>query len=162
LRRHSTSLRQTRDEIDRVRKQIEGIKGLVETKSNWIVFFKDLQERLVKVEDVWLEKLEVLRPQGTVQTSALAGSLFGGLSAKPAAPGSESQTLRLNLAGRLLDKNNPLSKVSFESQQRVKTLLSSFTESEFIVRLEGEHFDNSQPGVLKFDFVLVVDPKHPL
>jgi type IV pilus assembly protein PilM len=44
----------------------------------------------------------------------------------------------------------------------VKTLLNSFTESQFIVRLEGERFDNSQAGVLKFDFILVVDPQRPL
>jgi type IV pilus assembly protein PilM len=84
------------------------------------------------------------------------------LAGKPAQGGGEVQSLRLNLAGRLLDKNNPLSKVSQESQNRVKTLLASFVESDFIVALEDEHFDNTQPGVLKFDFILVVNPAKPL
>jgi type IV pilus assembly protein PilM len=52
--------------------------------------------------------------------------------------------------------------VSQESQNRVKTLLASFVESEFIIAIEDERFDNSQPGVLKFDFILVVSPAKPL
>ena len=161
LRNYSARIQRGREEAELVRKQIAGLKGLVETKSNWIFFFRDLQERLVKIEDVWLDGLEVLRPQtGAAQSSALASTLFGGLAPRPGNAPAES--LRLHLAGRLLDKNNPLSKVSFESQQRVRTLLNSFTESQFIVRLENERFDNSQPGVLKFDFILVVNPQRPL
>ncbi len=161
LRNYSRQIRETRDQIEKIQREIAGIKGLVETKSNWITFFTDLQSRLTRVEDVWLEKLQVLRPAGaSQQRSALAGSLFAGLNTGDAS--ASGQTLRLNLAGRLLDKNNPLSKVSQESQNRVKTLLSGFVESQFIVSLENERFDNSQPGILKFEFILVVDPKRPL
>lgn len=163
LRRYNRQIAETNQNIQRIRGQIAGIKGLVETKSNWITFFSDLQDRLVRVEDVWLEKVQVLRPTGPQsQQSALSSSLFGGLAAKQVADGSQVQSLRLNLAGRLLDKNNPLSKVSQESQNRVKTLLTSFVESEFIVAIEDERFDNLQPGVLKFDFILVVNPAKPL
>ncbi|BET66885.1 hypothetical protein ASA1KI_18030 [Opitutales bacterium ASA1] len=166
LRRYAAQIGETGERIDHIREQIDGIKGLVETKSNWITLFTDLQARLSRVEDVWLERLEVLRPQGqSAQTSALAGSLFGGLAARAQAgenAAEASAPLRLMLAGRLLDKNNPMSKVSPESQNRVTTLLASFVESEFIVRLEGERFDNSQPGILKFEFILVVDPERPL
>ncbi|HEX9785904.1 MAG TPA: pilus assembly protein PilM [Opitutaceae bacterium] len=166
LRRYSAEIAQTQERIERIRNQIEGIKGLVETKSNWITFFTDLQSRLMRVEDVWLEKLQVLRPQGPGgQTSALAGSLFAGLAAQnaeKAAAAAATAPLRLTLSGRLLDKNNPLSKVSQESQNRVTTLLTSFVESKFIVKLENERFDNSQPGILKFEFILVVDPQRPL
>lgn len=159
LRHFSGEIRRTRGEIDTIEQQIAGIQGLVETKSNWISFFTDLQERLVKVEDVWLESLEVLRPQGAqARGSALSESLFGRLAGQP----GQGQSLRLRLTGRLLDKNNPLSRVSPESQVRVKTLLTSFVESAFIVALENERFDNSQPGILKFDFILVVDPQRPL
>ncbi|MGH8020141.1 MAG: pilus assembly protein PilM, partial [Opitutaceae bacterium] len=163
LRRFSVEIGETRERIERTRNQIDGIQGLVETKSNWILFFTDLQSRLMRVEDVWLEKLEVLRPQDAAgRTSALAGSLFAGLAAQNAKEAAASTPLRLTLSGRLLDKNNPLSKVSQESQNRVTTLLTSFVESQFIVRLENERFDNSQPGILKFEFVLVVDPERPL
>jgi len=164
LRRYSSELQRIRGETDRLRQEIAGIKGLVDTQSNWIAFFGDLQERLVKVEDVWLDKVQVIRPQTQVQTSALAGSLFASLAPRPAAAAATDQphTLRLNVTGRLLDKNNPTAMVSPESQSRVLALLGSFKESEFILENEKPRFDNSQPGILKFDFILVVDPTRPL
>jgi len=163
LSRYQSEISGTQAEIEEVGQKIAGIKGLVETRSNWITLFSDLQARLIRVEDVWLERLEVLRPQnGQVARSALSGSLFAGLAARRGSANGEQQTLRLNLSGRLLDRFNPLSKVSAESQNRVKDLLSRFVESEFIVALEDERFDVSQPGVLKFDFILVVNPQHPL
>ena len=164
LRRYSAEVQRIREDTEKLRQEIAGIKGLVDTQANWISFFRDLQERLVKVEDVWLDKVQVLRPQTQVQTSALAGSLFAGLAPRPSAQtaGQQPQTLRLNLTGRLLDQNSPLSKVSPEAQGRVRTLLNSFEESEFILEIENERFDTSQPAILRFDFILVVNPKRPL
>jgi len=164
LRRFGNEVQRMREETERLRQEIAGIKGLVDTKANWISFFRDLQSRLVRVEDVWLDKVQVLRPQTQVRTSVLAGSLFAGLAPRPAQTdaGDQPQTLRLHLTGRLLDKNNPLSTVSLESQSRVTTLLDSFGESEFILSIRNQRFDTSQPGILKFDFILEVDPKRPL
>lgn len=148
--------------IETLKKEITAIQGLVESKSNWINFFTDLQERLVKVEDVWLEKLIVLRPAAGEQPSP--NGAFGGNS--PAVGDSESAptapVLRLNLSGRLLDKANPTSKVSQESLARVRSLLASFADSQFILSVEKETFNTNQPGILSFDFILVVDPKKPL
>ncbi len=70
--------------------------------------------------------------------------------------------LKLRLEGRLLDVSNPLSTVSQESNKRVSALLDSFAASEFIYRLEDERFDNKLPGILKFNFTLVVDSTRPL
>lgn len=164
LRRYASELQRARSEVETLRQEIAGIEGLVDTKANWISFFRDLQDRLVKVEDVWLDKVQVIRPQTEVRTSVLANTIFAPLARQPREPaaGQAPQTLRLNLTGRLLDKNNPLSKVSLESQNRVKTLLTSFVESDFILSIENERFDTSQPGILKFDFILVIDPKRPL
>ena len=136
--------------IESIQKQITAIQSLVESKSNWINFFTDLQQRLVKVEDVWLERLQVLRPSAEELTTS-------GGSATPVTP-----VLRLNLSGRLLDKNNPLSLVSEDSFERVKSLLKSFAESQFISSVEKEKFNATKPGILSFDFILVVDPKKPL
>jgi len=163
LTRFQGDLRRTQAEIEEVRQKIAGIEGLVETRANWITLFSDLQARLIRVEDVWLDRLEVLRPQsGQVKQSALSGSLFSGLAARRNSASEPQQTLRLNLSGRLLDRFNPLSRVSQESQNRVKALLASFVESDFILALEDERFDTSQLGVLKFEFILVVNPQHPL
>lgn len=144
--------------IETLKREIGAIQGLVESKSNWINFFTDLQERLVKVEDVWLEKLQVLRPaSGEVSHSPGSGDEPAG------APGSTpGSVLRLNLSGRLLDKANPVSRVSQESLTRVESLLASFADSQFISSVEKQTFNTSQPGILSFDFILVVDPKKPL
>jgi type IV pilus assembly protein PilM len=150
------------DRIETIQKEIAAIQGLVESKSNWINFFTDLQERLVQVEDVWLEKLQVLRPGPNDAAPASGGGLFG---SKPAADGVSTPAapvLRLNLSGRLLDRANPVSRVSQESFIRVKSLLSSFADSQFIDSVERETFNPNQPGILSFDFILVVDPKKPL
>jgi type IV pilus assembly protein PilM len=130
--------------IAEARRQVAAIHGLVETKSNWITFFSDLQSRLTKVEDVWLERLAV------------------GRATAPANGAEGAAELRLTLSGRLLDAQHPVSKVSADSYERVKKLLASFAGSQFIASVENERFDNSQPGILRFDFTLVVNPAKPL
>jgi len=176
--RNAENLRQ----IEEAAKQITALRGAYQTKANWINFFADLQERLVKVEDVWLDKLQVVRPPppepGTVPPPPEnpppdAASVAAGTpppaageqkpEAPPAAPEPPKQPpLRLTLSGRLLDVTNPQSKVSAESTQRVKQLLASFTGSQFIAAVENERFDNSQNGLLRFDFTLVINPKKTL
>lgn len=151
------------ERIETIKKEITAIQGLVESKSNWINFFTDLQQRLVQVEDVWLEKLQVLRP-APGEVVASASGMFGGADAPDAAGAvaAPAPVLRLNLSGRLLDRANPVSRVSQESFIRVKSLLASFADSQFIESVEKETFNPNQPGILSFDFILVVDPKKPL
>ena len=55
--RNDDNLRQ----IEAAKKQIAALRGAYETKANWINFFTDLQSRLVKVEDVWLDRLHIVR-----------------------------------------------------------------------------------------------------
>ncbi len=147
------------EKIEVIKKEIGAIQGLVESKSNWINFFTDLQERLYKVEDVWLEKLQVLRP--LVEETVAPAASFGG-EAPEASVTPAASVIRLNLSGRLLDRANPVSKVSPESLNRVRSLLASFADSQFILSVEKETFNTNQPGILSFDFILVVDPKKPL
>lgn len=170
--RNGANIRQ----IEEAAKQIAALRGSYETKANWINFFADLQERLVKVEDVWLDKLQVVRPplpepgavpeepppQETPPAPAdgSAAPVDGAAPAVPAAP--QGPPVRLALSGRLLDVTNPQSKVSPESTLRVKQLLASFTGSQFIAAVENERFDNSQNGLLRFDFTLVINPKKTL
>jgi len=124
--------------LESARARIAGLRGTVEMKSSWIDFLGDLQARLEEIEDVWLEKLQIV-----------PGPAAGG-------------PLRLALSGRLLDWDNPISKVSPDSFQRVKQLFRSFSQSEFVAAVEGERFDNVQPGILRFDCTLVINPQKPL
>jgi type IV pilus assembly protein PilM len=172
--RNAENLRQ----IEEATKQITALRGAYETKANWINFFADLQERLVKIEDVWLERLQVVRPSleqlAAQAAEAEAAAQAAQAAAAPAPDGSQPAPdpnappprpvvpIRLTLSGRLLDITNPQSRVSAESTQRVKQLLASFTGSQFIAAVENERFDNSQNGLLRFDFTLVINPKKTL
>jgi type IV pilus assembly protein PilM len=170
--RNEDNLRQ----IDEAKKQIDALHAAYATKSNWINFFSDLQSRLVKVEDVWLDRLRIERDataeggvgagdrrQGTVDTRHGAGD-----GAQPTADASNQSAsatqppLRLKLSGRLLDVANPQSKVSSESLARAKQLVASFASSQFIASVENERFDTGQNGLLRFDFTLVINPQKPL
>lgn len=149
------------EQIEKLKQEINAIQGLVESKSNWINFFTDLQDRLVKVEDVWLEKLQVLRPAPSDVAQSSGDGLFSANSA-PRTAEKTAPVIKLNLSGRLLDRANPVSKVSDDSLRRVQSLLASFAGSQFISSIESERFNTNQPGILSFDFVMVVDPKKPL
>lgn len=151
--------------LEEAREQVLAVQSLAESKNNWINFFSDLQTRLVAVEDVWLESLQVIRA-GT--TPAAGGdALFGGnpeaapAPVDPANPDAKP-ALKLQLSGRLLDRKNPVSNVSPDAYERVKTLLASFVDSQFISAVERESFDSTTPGILRFDFILVIDPARPL
>jgi type IV pilus assembly protein PilM len=170
--RNAENLRQ----IEEASKQIAALKGAYETKANWINFLADLQERLVKIEDVWLDKVHVVRPPlpepgASPQVTGDGGQPAAAPNVSPdsrpqspdgSPPSPDLPPLRLTLSGRLLDISNPQSKVSPESTLRVKQLLASFTGSQFVTAVENERFDNHQNGLLRFDFTLVINPKKTL
>ena len=137
--RNTTNLARIRE----TKQRIDDLRGLVESKSNWIIFLNDLQGRLAQAEDVWLERLQIAQP----------------LTA-PGAPPAAAR--RFILSGRLLDRNNPVSKVSTDSYGRIRGLLQLLSQSPFIATVENEHFDNPQPGILRFDFTLVLDSRRTL
>lgn len=158
-------IRRNLEQFEEAKAEIQAVQSLAESKNNWINFFSDLQDRLFKVEDVWLESLSVIRPSAADATGG--GALFG------AAPAPEGEAvgpdgapakpvLRLQLSGRLLDRKNPVTRVSPDSYERVKSLLASFVDSQFISAVERESFDPNTPGILRFDFILVIDPARPL
>ncbi len=164
-------------QIAAAKKQIDALRGAFDTKANWINFFTDLQDRLVKVEDVWLDKVQVTRP-APADPAAQAEALAQAAAAGQPAPGADGNPppadpnappapppappIRMTLSGRLLDVSNPQSRVSAQATERVRQLLASFKDSQFIAAVENERFDNNQNGLLKFDFTLVINPKKTL
>lgn len=150
----NTQIAKSSGQLELLQETIETYGEIGKIRSNWVNFMNDIQERLRNVEDVWLDKLEVHR--GAAATGGLAGVKSSNFVVENKMKGEEA--LRLHLEGRLLDVKNPLSTVSQDSFVRVKNLLESIADSQYILSLEGERFDNSIPGILKFDFTLLVDP----
>ena len=157
LRNLNSEIIQRTEEIEKIKALIEETHVVADARSNWIHFLNDIQGRMAEVEDVWLDRIEVLRPRTEVVSSS---NRFSGVRNGNA--GDEDPKVRLLLEGRLLDVANPLSTVSQESNRRVSALLSSFSDSKFVESLEDERFDNNVPGILKFNFTLVVASVQPL
>lgn len=145
-------------QIEEARAQAVAIGALVGTRSNWINFLSDLQGRLGAVGDVWIDRLQMLREAPA--TPPAGAGLFGEAPATAAVPAKAP--LRLFVAGRLVDRRNPVSKVSLESTASVRALMASLSESPFIASVENERYDTTQPGILRFEFTMAVDPEHPL
>jgi type IV pilus assembly protein PilM len=154
-RRNDENLRQ----IEAAQKQITALRGAYAVKGNWVNFFADLQAHLAAVENVWLDSVKVQRLAEPVADAVAPADP----NAAPAAgAASHDGIVRLTLSGRLLDVDNPGSKVSPQSFDRVKQLLQTFRQSQFVSTVENEHFDNRRNGLLRFDFTLVMNPKKPL
>ena len=132
--RNRTNLRR----LEEFKQQVAQLQSVYDRRTSWLNLLADLQDRLARAEDVWLEKLQVT-------------------------PANASGPLKLLLSGRMLDKANPLAKVSVETSNRVKALLRDIDRSPYVnVAEAGQRFDTTQPGILKFDFVLVANPQRPL
>lgn len=156
LQQYSADIRDGLEELNASQQKIAGIEQLVATRGNWLKFFTDLQERLVKVDNVWLDQLQVTRAAGVAPQDG--DSEFGG---QPPAV-TPGETVRMILRGRLLDRENPLSRVSPTAERHVRALVQSLADSDFIDAVENETYDSSQPGMLQFGFTLVVNPATPL
>lgn len=134
-RERQARIQATLGRIETLRGEIALLEGVQARRDAWVRLLASLQEQLVGVEDVWLEKLQVA-----------------------SAPGEARAPVRLALSGRMLDRTNPLSPVSEDTARRVKALIEGFAHAPLVTAVEGERFDASRPGVLQFDCVLVVAP----
>lgn len=123
--------------VEAMRQRIAVYENARMQRVSWLDLMISLQDRIEQVSDVWLEKIQL-------------------------APGLPDEVLKLAVSGRMLDRAHPLAKVSPETFIRVKALLAQLGGPPFVTAVEAEHFDNRQPGMLKFDFVLVMDAKRPL
>ncbi|MGJ8648868.1 MAG: pilus assembly protein PilM [Opitutaceae bacterium] len=126
---------------------IKRVEGLLNSKTNWIQFFAELQESLTTAEDVWLDDLKVIR----------AVSKDG----KP--------SYEVVVMGQMLVRDKVEGGTAIDEEvltRRINGLQSSFEESEFVVSSVGPTltWTRLREGlpVLPFSINLVVDPAKPL
>ena len=119
------------------RRALVTLEAAGQRRTTWLSLLAALQDRVGKIGDVWLESLRIA----------------------PVVPGSP---LKLQISGRMLDRSHPLDRTSAETRVRVNALLASLADLPSIAAVETGRFDNSQAGVLRFDFALLVDPARPL
>ncbi len=140
-------IRSYQEKSERISQSIQRLEGLVNSKSNWVHFFADLQKSLHQAEDVWLDRLNVLRARSDSGASSYEVVIEGRLLVREAVNGLDS-----------IDQN--------ALSEQIKSLRSSFENSEFILSSHSPVvvFTNLQKGlyVLPFSINLVVDPAKPL
>jgi type IV pilus assembly protein PilM len=140
-------IRSYREKAEGVIQSIKNVEGLINSKSNWIRFFADLQKSLHQAEDVWIDKLNVVRERSTGEKSSYEVVVEGRLLVREAVNGLD------NIDQKALSN-------------QIKGLRSSFEDSEFIVSSHSPVvvFTNLHRGlyVLPFSINLVVDPAKPL
>ena len=140
-------------------RRIAALQRLAEARSSWVAFLSDLQERLIKTEDVWLESLQFPPP---VKSAAAQVSKTGEIGLGNIAEGEKTgqpepdSLVRISLTGCLFDSDNPVTKAGPGAYQRTKSLLEGLRASPFVAAIENERFDSSQPGTLRFQITLVV------
>jgi len=139
LRAREARNRANLEQLAALQEQVKALQGIAASRANWQQLFADLQDRFVKVEDVWLERVQLA--SGAADANA---------------------PLRIAVSGRMLDRTNPLANVSPDIYRRVTELLTSVVDSPYVSAVENERFDNRQPGILHFDVVLVAEPARPL
>ncbi len=93
-----------------ISKSIQRVEGLVESKSNWIQFFAELQDSLTQAEDVWLDDLKVDRRQTAGDGPSYSVVLNGQMLVREIDAGIDRQLLT----------------------SRIKMLQSSFETSVFV------------------------------
>ncbi|HLS27619.1 MAG TPA: pilus assembly protein PilM [Opitutales bacterium] len=164
LRQLDQQITQNLNRAKAISDRIDSLQSLVTARGSWILFLSDLQERLQQVEDVWIDRLQIVGEQQEQQPRQRSGGgLFQGAAPAPSGPSAGADSgIRLSLSGRMLDRANPTDRVSPQTQLRVNELLKSFAESEYVSAVEGERFNTDDPGILQFEFVLVLDPSHSL
>ena len=135
------------NEAVKISESIRRVEGLVNSKTNWIQFFAELQASLTKAEDVWLDSLEVQREQAS----------------------KGEATYEVVIEGHMLVRETADDTAGIDQEvisRRIKSLQSSFEDSKFIVSSKPPNINWSDLrnglNVLTFTINLVVDTAKPL
>ena len=148
LQSFQAQIRDYQAQTETTSQAIQRVEGLVNSKSNWIQFFAELQESLHLAEDVWLDKLNVVREQSEDGKSSYEVVVEGQLLVREAVNGAEN-----------VDQD--------ALADQLKSLRSSFEDSEFIVSshspvITWTKLRDEGLNVLPFSINLVVDTAKPL
>ena len=132
-------------EADMLAFSLGSIDVLSQRKDRWLRFLSSLQSTLVEVEDVWIDGL-VLRPPDPAISS-------------PSSAGGEAfleGPFELVLSGCMIDRENPLQRVSARTRARVADLADRLEGGSLGMTVNNRRFDTSEPGILRFELSLIL------
>ncbi|MFP4281973.1 MAG: hypothetical protein ACLFU2_05070 [Opitutales bacterium] len=154
LEAHAAELAVVTAEIEARAEAVEVLSALARSRHHWTNFLVDLQARLMAVENIWIDRLEVLpRPSpAPAATGGVTTSSAGKTTPLEAAASGAARRLRLE--GRLLDPAHPLERVSPAMQMRVNELFDGLAASPYVEAVEDKRFETLEGGLLQFGFTL--------
>lgn len=144
---HQAEINRCKADALKVSQSIQRVEGLVNSKSNWVSFLTELQQSLHLAEDVWIDRLDVVRDSTTEGGSACEVFVEGKFLVREAVNGAE------NIDETILS-------------DQLSSLRSSFEGSEFVVSTRSPTITwtnlHLSLYVLPFSIRLTIDPSRPL
>ena len=142
---------------------ISQVEGLVDTKTNWIQFFADLQESIYNAKDVWIDDLTVVRQSADVDPFE---DDYGYSDYDESEDTVDLPEYKVVVKGKMLVRQSADEINQDVLADRIKKIKTSFEESGFVV-------SSSQPKiswkylsdglrVLPFEINLIIDTEKPL
>ncbi len=146
LRRLEAQHRATLADLQAANSRILSLQRLAGARSAWVGFAAELQERLAKTGDAWLERLQLMPAAEAepVRQKLDAATAPNRAAARPPASGR-----RLILAACLFDPDHMLDRPGEGTYRRAKALLEELRASPYVAAVTDERFDAGQPGVLR-------------
>lgn len=139
---------------------ISQVEGLVETKTNWIQFFADIQESIFNAKDVWIDDLTVVRQndQEDPFEDDFGYSDSGDSADKP--------NYEVVVKGKMLVRQSAAEINQDILANRIKQIQASFEESNFVVsstppKISWKYLSDGL-RVLPFEISLIINTESPL
>lgn len=145
-------------------KFISQVEGLVETKTNWIQFFADIQESIFKAKDVWIDDLTVVRQdenEDPFEDDYSYSDYDDEYEEAPAQPAYE-----VVVKGKMLVRQSASEINQDILANRIKQIQASFEDSNFVVsskppKISWKYLSDGL-RVLPFEINLIIDTERPL
>ena len=162
---NSDVIASNRQQAEAISLSISQVEGLMETKTNWIQFFADLQDSIYSAKDVWIDDLTVSRPE-QVEDEFADEYAYDDSYADEYADEAEDLEYEVVVKGKMLVRETADQINQDVLANRIKQLQSSFEDSNFV--------DASKPPkiiwkylsdglrVLPFEINLIINSEKPL
>lgn len=121
--------------LEDLQRQLAHLEASAEDRVRWTRLLADLEQRLGRVGDAWLERL----------------------APKRHGDGGE----RIEFSGWILDRANPGVRVSPVAEARARRLFELLRQSPFVAAVTDEQLSAAEPGLLRFSAELVLVPREP-
>ena len=162
---NSDVIASNRQQAEAISLSISQVEGLMETKTNWIQFFADLQDSIYSAKDVWIDDLTVSRPE-QVEDEFADEYAYDDSYADEYSDEAEDLEYEVVVKGKMLVRETADQINQDVLANRIKQLQSSFEDSSFV--------DASKPPkiiwkylsdglrVLPFEINLIINSEKPL